>query len=839
MSQVEDWSEGDFDLEHTALRTDSTSLQDVHPFSRLDLDDQPNWDEDFPEDNPDENSDEQTETIKLSSAAGSALKLILEANKASTSAAAHQDLEDQLRPPALDLARISQFANTDHTTGAASEIRAYSTGSLSTCGSTSGLSTTAFSTDLTDPDTPNSKQSAHQASSISSRSSINARSDLDDPLSDLGDAFETDFDLAPDMNNLSLCSSLSRARSNTSLSHVSRDIWDDDPAPLTGTTHTSSSSLHPPAFPDHPPSAKSVSGESDADDEHEDMLEGLDFEGSVFATLPAASAASNSGIKAKLEAILDLKRSGQPSATGGNDQISDSDTGIAAGLIIDDDFDISPSRIAARGLPSKPCFSSVPAQNSAFIGGSGSSASHAHERRHPVRSASDSPAQVPSTRSEVRASNRNRLSIKRSTSDLHSHANPSTTSSTFRRPPTRGSQLTRKRSLPSVRTTPPTNSPSGAAPPTLSARAPSIRQRHNSGNADASTNLRSRSNVGSRLTDSTAASRARAAETAADQLARLQRDASAPARPSTPTSFNPRSTYQPASRISVHTRAKARSHLERRMSSGESQPAARLLKRSVLYGNGAELDGIDDLPSSSGPPTSQPQASSVKSSQHKAAAKDHSDAPSIPGENQRKRGGRRGKRGKPALIRPLGAGATPAQKTVKGMRWNAHALRWEGNEGVLRDFDQVIQRSTRPALISQMTGSSTSSALNQVAGYSSPLSPESSTLMNSIASGARVVGDMLFDPIQMRWIPKSGDEEEDVFAGFDDALEGADGFPDAPAARLGVDGDSTLRARRTRSTEAFSLSSNPWTPLGGQQRATQDTDAVIRHALSRGIPRIA
>uniref|UniRef100_V5E4R0 Uncharacterized protein n=1 Tax=Kalmanozyma brasiliensis (strain GHG001) TaxID=1365824 RepID=V5E4R0_KALBG len=389
MSQVEDWSEGDFDLEHTALRTDSTSLQDVHPFSRLDLDDQPNWDEDFPEDNPDENSDEQTETIKLSSAAG-------------------------------------------------------------------------------------------------------------------------------------------------------RDIWDDDPAPLTGTTHTSSSSLHPPAFPDHPPSAKSVSGESDADDEHEDMLEGLDFEGSVFATLPAASAASNSGIKAKLEAILDLKRSGQPSATGGNDQISDSDTGIAAGLIIDDDFDISPSRIAARGLPSKPCFSSVPAQNSAFIGGSGSSASHAHERRHP------------------------------------------------------------------------------------------------------------------------------------------------------------------------------------------------------------------------------PQASSVKSSQHKAAAKDHSDAPSIPGENQRKRGGRRGKRGKPALIRPLGAGATPAQKTVKGMRWNAHALRWEGNEGVLRDFDQVIQRSTRPALISQMTGSSTSSALNQVAGYSSPLSPESSTLMNSIASGARVVGDMLFDPIQMRWIPKSGDEEEDT-----------------------------------------------------------------------------
>lgn len=798
MSQVEDWSDGDFDLEHTDLRTDGISLQDVHTgrSSHLNLDDQPDWDDDFPQDDLDEGSDEQTDTIKLSDAASSALKLMLEATKASASAsssqhlASHGGLEDQLRPPALDLARLT----ADHLVGLDFDAHPCSSASLSASASTSGRSMMGLSTDLTDPDSPHSKQGARPTFSISSRSSDHVRSDLDH---DLDDGIERDFDLAPDMNNLSLCSSLSRARSNTSLSNVSRDIWDDDTAfgaPLTGTTHTSSSSLHPPAFPDHPPSVKSVSGESDADDEHEDMLDGLDFEGSVFETQSAASATSAPGIKAKLEAILDGKRSGQSSAADGATNL---DTGIAAGLIIDDDFDLSPSRIAARGLSSKSYFS---------IG-----QPHADERRHPVRSAShptgSAHTQTPASRSEIRGPNRNRLQIKRSTSDLHAHvsaSNNNANTSTFRRPSNRSSQLTRKRSLPSVKTSPAAN------PPAAHPRAPSARQRHNSGNADASTNWRFRPNVTSRLTDSTAASRARAAETAADQLARLQRDTSAPARPSTPVSFHARSTHQPASRISVNTRAKARSHMERRTSSGESQPIARLLKRSIPYGNGSELDGIDDNAATNAP-----------------------DAISLSVDNQRKRGGRRGKRGKPALIRPLGAGATPAQKTVKGMRWNAQALRWEGNEGVLQDFDQVIQRSTRPALISQMTGSSTSSALTNAAGYSSPLSPESSTLMNTIASGARVVGDMLFDPVQMRWVQKSGDEEEDVFAGFDDPLEDADSFDEA-ASKLGIDGDSTLRARRTRSTEAFSLSSNPWTRLSGKSGQAVDNDRAIRQALAKG-----
>lgn len=188
-------------------------------------------------------------------------------------------------------------------------------------------------------------------------------------------------------------------------------------------------------------------------------------------------------------------------------------------------------------------------------------------------------------------------------------------------------------------------------------------------------------------------------------------------------------------------------------------------------------------------------------------------------------------------------------KTVKGMRWNAQALRWEGNESVLTDFDTVIQSSTRPALISQLTGSSTSSALTHAAGYGSPLSPESSMLLNNLASGARVVGDMLFDPVQMRWIQKSGDEEEDVFAQFEDPLDDGDMSHDSLASKLGVDDDNTLRARRTKSTEAFSRLANPWTRLSESEKnesgssapgdeahersVTRKNDQAIRRALSR------
>ena len=94
------------------------------------------------------------------------------------------------------------------------------------------------------------------------------------------------------------------------------------------------------------------------------------------------------------------------------------------------------------------------------------------------------------------------------------------------------------------------------------------------------------------------------------------------------------------------------------------------------------------------------------------------------------------------------------------MQWNPHSLRWEGNDQALRDFDVAVGTSTRPALITQLTGSSIGSPVG------------------SLASGARVVGNMIFDPSRMCWISTLApeDDEPDVFADLADDEEECDGW---------------------------------------------------------------
>ncbi|KAF8609229.1 hypothetical protein BDV93DRAFT_518076 [Ceratobasidium sp. AG-I] len=112
-----------------------------------------------------------------------------------------------------------------------------------------------------------------------------------------------------------------------------------------------------------------------------------------------------------------------------------------------------------------------------------------------------------------------------------------------------------------------------------------------------------------------------------------------------------------------------------------------------------------------------------------------------------------GPRKKPMLIRNLGGAG--AAKTVGDMKWNPKTLRWEGNEQVLREFDSHLP-SSRPALITHITGSTLAGAL----------SPTGSLL----ASGARIVGNMMFDPVRMCWISCLPPEEDepDVFAAMGD-----------------------------------------------------------------------
>lgn len=94
------------------------------------------------------------------------------------------------------------------------------------------------------------------------------------------------------------------------------------------------------------------------------------------------------------------------------------------------------------------------------------------------------------------------------------------------------------------------------------------------------------------------------------------------------------------------------------------------------------------------------------------------------------------------------------------MKWNPLSLRWEGNDHVLRDFDSAIGTSTRPALITHLTGSSIGSPVG------------------SFASGARIVGNMIFDPTRMCWISTlpPDEDEPDVFANLADDEEDGDAW---------------------------------------------------------------
>lgn len=78
---------------------------------------------------------------------------------------------------------------------------------------------------------------------------------------------------------------------------------------------------------------------------------------------------------------------------------------------------------------------------------------------------------------------------------------------------------------------------------------------------------------------------------------------------------------------------------------------------------------------------------------------------------------------------------------------------------MLREFDAAVGTSTRPALITHLTGSSS------VGG--SPLGFGMGTIA---AAGARVVGNMMFDPQRMCWVStlRPEEDEPDVFADLAD-----------------------------------------------------------------------
>ncbi|KAK4686460.1 hypothetical protein P7C73_g3666, partial [Tremellales sp. Uapishka_1] len=180
-----------------------------------------------------------------------------------------------------------------------------------------------------------------------------------------------------------------------------------------------------------------------------------------------------------------------------------------------------------------------------------------------------------------------------------------------------------------------------------------------------------------------------------------------------------------------------------------------LPRRSKTWGDGTELEGIEDL---------QVEAEKSVIGLGKPARRGHDSslgrASQIPETiERRKKSGSQTKRQrarKPALlIKHLGG--VDKKKVVGDMTWNPQTLRWEGNEACLRDFDTQSTSSVRPALIAHYTGSSVGGA-SSPAGAAAPMAT------------IRIVGDMKFDPEKMCWVSTLDpeDDEPDPFEGMAD-----------------------------------------------------------------------
>jgi hypothetical protein len=134
-------------------------------------------------------------------------------------------------------------------------------------------------------------------------------------------------------------------------------------------------------------------------------------------------------------------------------------------------------------------------------------------------------------------------------------------------------------------------------------------------------------------------------------------------------------------------------------------------------------------------------------------------------------------------------------------------MRWEGNDSALRGFDSPLH-SARPALITHLTGSS-------LGGVGSPTS--------SLLGGARIVGNMIFDPTKMCWINRFADDEPDPFAGMDDEDEDKD-------ATLGKRRGTTFRVRsNTGNLGAPSLGTPLETVAGSPARSAASRSSHRTH----------
>ncbi|KAG6851217.1 hypothetical protein H0H93_015227 [Arthromyces matolae] len=614
--------------------------------------------------------------------------------------------------------------------------------------------------------------------------------------------FEDAFALPSDLTQLSLAPlSLSHRSSKNSLE------WGDKDQTSSSQSSDAYSSL---GFADASPSSNSTSvslpdSETDLD---EDELDGLVLPSSLFES-------GHSG--RQLNNILDMKKKAQVTDTRPlKIAAPDPEDDFESGLVFDDDAGLNPKRLLLKTQHSLRPFQrshTVPQQRQSAI-------------RPPSRlNRSKSPLNPPP--SSTRQLQKIRLSpspplrgpTRSQTFQALSSATPAPSPSSFLSP--KPGSLRGQKSY------------SGLKPPTPPASMRGITRKASlsslielsHGQASGSGQAAATSTSKARYEEPTVASRAKSHKYSTSRTQDLKIP---PTRPSTPSS-NPaalRLTMPSQSRLKVRpalsgvfgpsppppqpisSPPRATSPLPPRPPSTSSlrrspavpQPVAPKVlkrpKRQRLFGDGTELDAFEDLPTDREKEVKfrvQPKGtgnraiggaySSEKGTMKKKGRREGSSGESMPlialapSTNTLRRTSRmefppKGNstkpsspkatkkkavatpspqtRRKPTLIRNLGRNNGP--KVIGDMRWNPSTLRWEGNDHILRDFDATIGTSTRPALITHLTGSSMGSPVG------------------SFASGARIVGNMIFDPSRMCWISTlpPDEEEPDVFANLAD-----------------------------------------------------------------------
>lgn len=127
-------------------------------------------------------------------------------------------------------------------------------------------------------------------------------------------------------------------------------------------------------------------------------------------------------------------------------------------------------------------------------------------------------------------------------------------------------------------------------------------------------------------------------------------------------------------------------------------------------------------------------------------------------------------------------------------------MKWEGNDKALQAFDNVLASSVRPALITPL------------AMHSPALSKPRKSGLTPGLGGVRIVGDMMFDPIQMRWFNMMDEGAEEELDFGDDEAENGDYFA---ATGKKADWTSAGDAMRMDAKASFGTSDGRQSTLGG------------------------